>query len=247
MILFPVVLITFLNAHQTFSLSCCDSTLYPYEKLTGDENVASGCPRIAQKTHARDPKMRNKGFSGNKCDFCTIEVFFKNDDGTKLYLQSCGSFKAAEFEYYDANIRTKEEMKRKDGIDRMAMVDNHKWTKQYSDFGVDLATLDQEKTKRACKIREHRSGYNLIEETNNAGIDEPSLSVAKPFSGILPANETGDFTFTNVAAKYKKPLKYYKSVLCACFDDKCNGEKEIMPTKDDLKKEHVHWKYIQGE
>lgn len=226
MILFKALFLTIAVLPVTLGLSCCDSTKAREPTLEPGTAVPLKCDGKLQETHPRKRDEWSTGPDGKECDFCTIEAFFVGDKD--YYVQSCGSYEPAEFEFVDAKVNNQigEEVDK-----RKAIVANLKWRKLFSDFGVDLKALDKTRLKRTCKIHRGRSGYTLQLETKSVGIEEPSLSSFKPFGAAATTVGNG------------VPLDDVSSVLCACFEDDCNGKKEIIPMKKDLERENLHWIY----
>jgi len=223
---------------QTFSIWCCESSLYSSKNLAETVKGATGCEMSTSKTLPRLMADRGDDKKGRDCDYCTIEVFFQ-DAVTSIppkeyYLQSCGSFKASDFEYVEAGI-TPEQLKTPDehAKEKMVEVDDVKWTRQFSDFGVDLgAPENKDKFIKACKIHKGLSGFKLETKTKEAGFVSYKIATTQ---------DTTQDTFSDTV----KDLKKMESVICACFTDNCNGFENMIPKADDLKEEPFNWVYVE--
>lgn len=235
-----------LSPMESWSLSCCDSTQNEvtnlrYKDLKGAADVsnlqdshalAKGCYETMGKTHPREEKERQKGFKGNDCDFCTVEMYIEKETAQipeqYHYVQSCGSAKTAMFEYKAAGVVI-ENGKVKDTNDNLNLakqVDADKKTKLFAKFGIDFEHENTKKLKRACKVHQEKPGYTLELLTKDVGIIEKGL--LNPPAGPL---ET------------KIKLDDVQSVVCACFDEKCNQDDTIIPSKKDAVLKDVRWTY----
>jgi len=207
---------------KTLSIKCCDST-----QAEGDltsSGKAQKCYETMEKTRHIDS---NKQGSGKDCDFCTIEVFFpdRNKDvkAGKFYLQSCGSFDAAEFEHSDHDDIPLKTISPGEVIAAELQHD----LDIYIQFGEDLSKLDN-RTRRVCRVHRGRSGYVLVKKRRDAGVWPAKTAATIP-----------RFVPTDV-----EELQEIDSVACACFDDECNEAKEVIPTEDDLNEPgEIHWPY----
>jgi len=236
-----VFLLTLMTFSKSWSLRCCDSSKDYREKLSGDKaesrSIAKECYATTTKTHAREAKERNKGFEGKDCDYCTVELFVKpaqdaGDDGQgnptpavepkHFYVQSCGSYKTANFEYHLSKPGIDLDQLKK-GIkaeeEKAKVVDDIKWSKDVLNFGADLEKVDKESVKRVCKTHGPRTGFELELKTTDVGIKDPSTP-AKPL-------QLDDVT----------------SVICACFKDDCNKADDIVPTVEEAENVLKPWFY----
>lgn len=249
-------MLALLRVQYTSCLVCCDSNTKQSDvKLTTERKVAESCKGISHITMSRFKSSRDKGLDGNECDFCMVETFFisavaadaavtdppsrkvntAKKDGVAekvYYLQSCGSFKPSLFEYNEAGIPENQlkdsEQKEQGTKEKMDHVNTGKWMKLYSDFGTDLTTFNN-KTKRICNIRENRGGYTLDTKNGQIGLNEPA------YNGDNIAAEDDDDGVVDIST--------FSSIICACFDDKCNGKTDIIPEKKDLERTPLDWNY----
>jgi len=229
MIFSLVLTLTFLASPQkTLCLKCCDSTLSGLP-VTENREKAKECVT----TEMTKPKLgndRGKG-AGKPCDFCTIEVFFKEGVGEnadqEYFLQSCGSFETADYEYELAGVDPMK-VKAPENADGVSAAKSNHNLENYIQFGVELSKYDN-KTKRACKVHQERGGYLLVREPINAGVWE----------NVEPLGDRP----TTIGWK-DVPLDGIPSVACACFDDKCNAKHDVIPIKEDQHRGNgIKWNY----
>jgi len=221
------LLLTFASFPKTLSLQCCDSTRYPRDlKLVKGDNkddfkVATYCYDYMRMTQPPLSKDRGHG-AGKQCDYCIIEAFFKQDEA--YYLQSCGSFETADFEFQMATLEPSDidNPNEKDVVD--GVKEKH-FLDMYIRFGDDLSDetkYNNKTTIRACSIHKNRKGYWLERKGIDAGVEE-----------------------TGIKTDTREKLDDFESVACACFDNNCNAFENVIPTKADLKLEETEkiWDY----